>query len=283
MADRREIVNAFSVDVEDYFQVAAFEDVISRRDWDAFEPRVEQNCRWILGFLDEFDFKATFFVLGWIAERWPELIREIARAGHELASHGHDHRRVTTQTPVEFRNDVAGTKRRIEDIAGVEVLGYRAPTYSIVRETLWALDVLLEEGYAYDSSIFPIHHDLYGIPGARRFPWVIRRRGDECLWEFPISTGRFLGITFPFIGGGYTRQLPWPFVRWGLERLNSTEGQPAMVYLHPWEVDPGQPRQRAGSWRSRVRHYRHLDSMKNRLRQLASQFRFTTAREVLDL
>lgn len=278
-----QVVNAFSIDVEDYFQVAAFDDVISRREWDGFEPRVEENCRWLLQFLEEHEVKATFFVLGWVAERWPDLVREIPLRGHELASHGYDHRRVTTQTPSEFREDVAKTKRILEDLAGVEVLGYRAPTYSIVRETLWALDVILEEGYSYDSSIFPIHHDLYGIPGAQRFPWVVRERGDSRLWEFPISTGRLFGVNFPFIGGGYTRLLPWHFVRWGMRRLNFGERRPAMVYLHPWEVDPEQPRQKAARRMSRLRHYRNLALTKKRLHKLAEEFRFTTVREVLEL
>jgi polysaccharide deacetylase family protein (PEP-CTERM system associated) len=281
--DAERVVNALSVDVEDYFHVAAFDDIVPRRDWDGFEPRVEQNCRWLLEFLQERDLRATFFVLGWVGERRPELVREIHRAGHEVASHGYDHRRVTTQTPQEFRADVARAKKILEDAIGVEVIGYRAPTYSIVRETLWALDVILEEGYRYDSSIFPIHHDLYGIPDSRRFPWVVREQGDARLWEFPISTGRMFGLNFPFIGGGYTRILPWWFVRWSMRRLNAGECQPAMVYIHPWEIDPGQPRLEAARMLSRVRHYHNLGQTRERLRRLVDEFRFDTVRGVLKL
>ncbi len=276
------LTNAFSVDVEDYFQVAAFEDVISRDEWDRFEPRVEQNSHWLMELLAEHDVRATFFVLGWIAERWPTLIRKIHEEGHELASHGYDHQRITTQTPEQFRADIAKSKHILEDIAGVEVIGYRAPTYSIVRETMWALDVILEEGYQYDSSIFPIHHDRYGIPDAQRFPSVVRSANNSELWEFPISTTRLAGFNFPFVGGAYTRLLPWKFVKWGMRRLNFRERQPAMVYIHPWEIDPEQPRQNARIL-NRIRHYRNLKGTKKRLIDLLGEFRFTTARGVLGL
>lgn len=281
-AAAKQPTNAISVDVEDYYQVAAFEDVVSRGEWERYEPRVERNCGWLLDLFAKHDVKATFFVLGWVAERWPGLVRKIKSEGHELASHGYDHRRVTTQTPERFRADIAKTKRILEDISGVEVIGYRAPTYSIVRETLWALDVILEEGYLYDSSIFPIHHDRYGIPGAGRFPWVVRKAGDSKLWEFPISTARLAGFNLPFVGGGYTRHLPWGFIRWGMNRLNSREGQPAMVYVHPWEIDPEQPRQPT-KMLNRFRHYRNLRRTRERLVALVRSFRFTTARGVLGL
>lgn len=198
------IINAMSVDVEDYFHVSAFESVISRPEWDGLEPRVQSNTRRLLRLFGSRNVKSTFFVLGWVAERWPDLIREIRDAGHELASHGFDHKRVTTLTPEEFRQDVRTSKKIIEDIAGEPVIGYRAPSYSIVRENLWALDILSEEGFAYDSSIFPIRHDRYGIPDHPRFPSQKRGKAGVPLHEFPISTVRVLGINLPFVGGGAT-------------------------------------------------------------------------------
>ncbi len=275
------VLNAFSVDVEDFFQVAAFERVIDRSAWDSFERRVETNTRKLLGLLERSGVKATMFVLGWVAEKSPELVREIQRGGHELAIHGYDHRPVTALTRDQFREDVRATKGLVEEITGVEVEGYRAPTYSIVRETLWATDVLLEEGFRYDSSIFPIHHDRYGIPDAPRFPWVVASNGGSSLVEFPISTVRLFGLNLPFVGGGYLRLLPPGLVRWGMRRLNRREGRPAIVYIHPWEIDPGQPRQPVG-WLTRVRHYRNLDRTEERLADLFKRFRFGTVRQVLD-
>ncbi len=275
------VLNAFSVDVEDFFQVAAFEGVIDRSDWDTFERRVEANTRRLLELLARYDVRSTMFVLGWVAERAPDLVREIHRAGHELAIHGYDHRRVTEQTPDEFRADVRAAKRLLEEIAGVEVEGYRAPTYSIVKETLWATEILLEEGFRYDSSIFPIHHDRYGIPDAPRFPWVVARANGASLVEFPISTVRVLGLNLPFVGGGYLRLLPPGVARWGMRRLNRREGRPAIVYVHPWEIDPGQPRQPVG-WLTRLRHYGNLGRTGARLADLFERFRFGTVRQVLD-
>lgn len=281
-AKQDQMLNAFSVDVEDYFQVTAFEGVVARRDWDRIELRVERNTRRLLALFARHGVRATHFVLGWIAERCPDLVREIHAAGHELAIHGYDHRMVTSLTPVEFRADVRRAKQAVEEIAGVEVIGYRAPSYSIVRETLWALEVLLDEGFRYDSSIFPIVHDRYGIPDARRFPWTVAESDQGELTEFPISTLRLAGLNLPFVGGGYLRLLPFPLVRWGMRRLNSTEGRPAVVYVHPWEVDPDQPRQPVGPL-TRLRHYRNLDRTEQRLERLFQDFRFTTLREVLGL
>jgi polysaccharide deacetylase family protein (PEP-CTERM system associated) len=275
-----EPLNAFSVDVEDFFQVSAFERVIDRSQWDSFDRRVEANTRKLLELLDRFDVRSTMFVLGWIAERAPELVREIQAAGHEIAVHGYDHRRVTSMTPEEFREDVRAAKRVLEDVSGVEVLGYRAPTYSIVKETMWATDILLEEGFRYDSSIFPIRHDRYGIPDAPRFPWVISQQNGSRLVEFPISTVRLLGMNLPFIGGGYLRLFPASYIRWGMRRLNR-QGRPAIVYVHPWEVDPEQPRQPVG-WLTRWRHYRNLDQTEQRLAGLFERFRFGTVRAVLE-
>ena len=276
------LLNAFSVDVEDYFQVEAFAGAVSRSDWEGFEPRVESNTRRVLELLDRNQVKATFFVLGWVAERFPGLVREIVSQKHELGAHGYDHRPVTELTREEFRRDIAKSKRILEDLVGTEVVGYRAPTYSIVRKTLWALDILLEEGYRYDSSIFPIVHDRYGIPSATRFPGVVRQNGSSSLFEFPISTVRILGGNLPFVGGGYLRQYPMRFILWGMRRVNTVERQPVIVYVHPWEMDPDQPDLSVGAI-SRLRHYRNLDQTEQRLDLLMDRFRFTTVREVLGL
>jgi len=280
------VLNAFSVDVEDWFQVGAFEKVVPREEWDGLESRVERNTRRLLDLCAEHDVQGTFFVLGWVAERFPGLVRDIQAAGHELGTHGQDHRRVTTLTPREFREDVRRSKATIEDTAGTEVIGYRAPNYSIVRETLWAMDVLCEEGFRYDSSVFPIHHDRYGIPDFPRFPRPVRGgngAAGSALHEVPISTVRFAGTNLPFVGGGYLRHFPMAFIRWGMRRLNDVERRPAILYIHPWEIDPGQPRLEKAPWAVRVRHYRNLDRTEERLAELFSGYRFTTIREVLGL
>jgi polysaccharide deacetylase family protein (PEP-CTERM system associated) len=276
------VLNAFSVDVEDYFQVGAFEDAIPRDAWGKFEPRVEQNTRRLLDLCARYDVKGTFFTLGWVAERWPDLVRDIQAAGHELGTHGQDHRRVTKMTPAEFREDVRRSKQTIEDIAGTPVIGYRAPNYSIVRETFWAMDILMEEGFRYDSSIFPIWHDHYGIPDFPRFPRPVKGENGSALHEFPISTIRFAGMNLPFVGGGYLRHFPLSFIRWGMHRLNSHERRPAILYIHPWELDPGQPVQPVGLLK-RVRHYRNLGRTEARLARLFSEYSFTSCREVLGL
>lgn len=276
------MLNAFSVDVEDYFQVGAFEKAVPRDSWDRLEHRVEGNTRRLLDLCERHQVKGTFFCLGWVAERWPQLVRDIRDAGHELGTHGQDHRRVTTLTPAEFREDVRRSKGTIEDIAGVEVIGYRAPNYSIVRETLWAVDVLVEEGFRYDSSIFPIRHDRYGIPDFPRFPRPLRGHHGETLHEVPISTVRLAGTNLPFIGGGYLRHFPFTFIRWGMERLNGFERRPAILYIHPWEIDPDQPRQPV-RWLTRIRHYRNLHRTEERLERLFSEYSFTSIREVLGL
>ena len=275
------MLNAFSVDVEDYFQVNAFEGSISRASWGSFEPRVERNTRRLLDLCAEHGVRGTFFTLGWVADRWPGLVREIRDAGHELATHGQDHRQVTTMTPEQFREDLRRSKRTIEDAAGVEVIGFRAPSYSIVRETMWAMDVLIEEGFHYDSSIFPIHHDRYGIPDFSRFPRPVRGESGE-LQELPISTIRVGRTNLPFVGGGYLRHFPLSFIRWGMRWLNERERRPAVVYIHPWELDPGQPVQPVGAL-TRLRHYRNLDLTEGRLARLFSEYTFTTCREILGL
>lgn len=276
------MLNAFSVDVEDYFQVGAFEQACPRDRWSQYEPRVERNTRRLLDLCARHGVKGTFFTLGWVAERWPGLVRDIRQAGHELGTHGQDHRRVTTMTPAEFREDVRRSKNTIEDVSGAEVIGYRAPNYSIVRETLWAMDILLEEGFRYDSSVFPIHHDRYGIPDFPRFPRPVRGSNGSALQEFPISTVRLAGMNLPFVGGGYLRHFPLSFIRWGMRRLNGRERRPAILYIHPWELDPEQPRQPV-RWLTRVRHYRNLEQTEDRLARLFSEYSFASCREVLGL
>ena len=275
-------VSAFTVDVEDYYHVEAFSDVVRRRDWEKLEVRILVATERLLDLLARHRVRATFFVLGWVAERWPRLVTDCQRAGHELAVHGYDHRPVTAQSATEFREDVRRAKGIIEDVSGSAVLGYRAPTYSVVQETLWALDVLLEEGFRYDSSIFPIVHDRYGIPGAPRFPWIAVRSDGRSLIEFPISTVRLAGRNLPFVGGGYLRHFPPAFVRWGMRRVVERENRPAVVYVHPWELDPEQPRLPA-SRLTRWRHYRNLHRVEGRLDGLLQEFPFAPMREVLGL
>ena len=279
------IINAFSVDVEDYFQVSLFESAVDRRAWDNLESRVERNTDRLLALFEASSIRATFFLLGWVAERHPDLVRRIHAQGHELAVHGYDHTRITTQTQDEFREDIRKSKRIIEDIAGERVIGYRAPSYSIVDETTWALQILSEEGFLYDSSIFPIHHDRYGIPDSPRYPWVALNGDPESrppLWEFPVSTVRIFNTNFPFVGGGYLRQFPMFFIRWGMKRVNHGEKKPVMIYIHPWEIDPDQPRQEVKTL-TRIRHYRNLEKAEDRLQKLFEEFRFDAIRTVLGL
>jgi len=273
------VVNAMTIDVEDYFQVSAFDEVVKREEWDARPSRVVSNTMRLLQLFDEYSVKSTFFVLGWVADRFPGLVRDIAAAGHELASHGYGHRIVYSQTPDEFREDVRRAKATIENVSGQVVRGYRAPSFSITKKSLWALDVLVEEGYRYDASIFPIRHDRYGIPDAPRHRHVLTRPAGT-LTEAPGSTVRVLGSNLPVAGGGYFRILPYWWTKWGIARLNRTESQPAIFYLHPWEIDPGQPRLHAGRL-SRFRHYRNLDKAEARLKRLLTDFRFGMLKDVI--
>jgi polysaccharide deacetylase family protein (PEP-CTERM system associated) len=275
------VINAMTVDVEDYFQVSAFDAVVSRSDWDGLESRVVSNTERLLRVFEEHRVVATFFVLGWVAERCKGLVSQIAKMGHEVASHGHGHRLVYHQTKDAFRDDVRRAKGVLESAAGKPVRGYRAPSFSITAESLWALDVLLEEGYAYDASIFPIRHDRYGIPGSPRHPHVMTRTAGS-LVEAPGSTVRIAGVNLPVGGGGYFRILPYAWTRWGIARLNAREHQPAIFYLHPWELDPAQPRFKA-SRLSTFRHYRNLDKTEGRLRRLLKDFQFRTLGEVLEV
>jgi polysaccharide deacetylase family protein (PEP-CTERM system associated) len=269
--------NALTVDVEEYFQVAAFERTIPRPAWDTAESRVDFNTGRVLDLFAERGCKATFFVLGWIAERHPSLVRRIVDDGHELASHGYDHTRVHNFTPEQFRADVTRTKAILEDLGGATVRGYRAPSYSINGRNLWAHDVLLETGHEYSSSIYPIRHDLYGMPEAPRFPFRFRPDGIQ---EVPVTTVRIGSSNYPCGGGGYFRLLPYPAFRWMLRRVNEQDRQPGLFYFHPWEVDPGQPRVQGAPLKSRFRHYLNLNSMHDRLSRLLGDFRWGRMDEV---
>ena len=273
------ITNAMTIDVEDYFHVSVFDGVIPRSDWVRLESRVCANTSRLLDIFAEHGVRGTFFVLGWVAERYPDLVRRISGAGHEIASHGYGHRLVYDQTPSAFRDDVARAKGLLEDASGSRVDGYRAPSYSIVPRSLWALDILIETGYTYDSSIFPIRHDRYGIPVSGRHAYVVERPAGR-LVEAPASTTRLGGMNLPIAGGGYFRLLPYGWTRWGLARLNASEARPGIFYLHPWEIDPGQPRLSCGLL-SRVRHYRNLHQTEARLRQLLVDFSWGPMRAVL--
>jgi len=268
-----------TIDVEDYFHVSVFEKTVDRSRWDTLETRVRANTGRLLDLFDERGVRGTFFVLGWVAERYPELVKAIAARGHELASHGYAHRLVYDQTPEVFREDVRRAKDLIEAAAAQPVRGYRAPSFSVTSRSLWALDVLVEEGYTYDASIFPIRHDRYGIPGAPRWPHAIDR-GRGCIFEVPGSTVRIGSTNLPVAGGGYFRILPYAWTHWGIARVNRTERQPAIFYLHPWEIDPGQPRLPA-SRLGRFRHYRNLGKVEPRLRRLLADFSFGPLRHVL--
>ena len=273
-------VNALTVDVEDYFHVAALAPSIHRDSWGTRESRVVGNTRKLLAIFDRFNVRGTFFVLGWVAERHPQLVKDIAAAGHEIACHGFSHRLVYEQSPREFHEETLRSKSLLEDIIGTEILGYRAASYSIVRKSLWALDILAELGFAYDSSIFPVRHDRYGIPDAPRVPNRMATPNGSYIVEWPLATANLLGFKLPVAGGGYFRLLPYWLSRWGLASINRRERRPFIFYLHPWEIDPGQPRV-AASPLSRFRHYTNLDKCEGRLQRLLGEFRFGTARDGL--
>jgi polysaccharide deacetylase family protein (PEP-CTERM system associated) len=271
------IVNALTIDVEEYFHPNAMDGAVDPSAWDALPHRVEGNTCRLLDILSEHDVRATFFVLGWVAERAPGLVDEIANRGHEIACHGFAHRLAYRLGPELFRADVERARGVLEDRLGRRVEGFRAASYSITSASLWALDTLIELGFAYDSSIFPVRHDLYGIPGWSRVPVRVRRAGGEII-EFPPSTVRFAGRNWPVAGGGYFRLLPYGVTRRAIERLNRRERLPAMVYVHPWEIDPGQPRLAAGR-SARFRQYANLSRTEPRLRRLLAEFRFAPVRE----
>jgi polysaccharide deacetylase family protein (PEP-CTERM system associated) len=261
--------NALSVDVEDWFQVGAFENTINRDAWPTLDLRVERNTDAVLAMFDAAGVKGTFFTLGWVAERCPTLIRRIVDNGHELASHGWDHKRVFQMDATAFADDLARTRKTLEDIGGVAVTGYRAPSFSIDKRTPWAHDVLAHAGYAYSSSVAPVVHDHYGWPEAPRF--AFRPRKDSGLIELPVTTARFAGRTLAAGGGGFFRLLPYAFSRWAIRQVNGAQ-QPGILYFHPWEIDADQPRVSGAPLKSRVRHYTNLSKMSGKLQQLLKDF-----------
>jgi polysaccharide deacetylase family protein (PEP-CTERM system associated) len=269
-----------TVDVEDYFHVAALARSVDRSRWDDMEYRAVGNTQRLLDLFDEKAIRATFFVLGWVAKRSPELVREIHRRGHEVASHGMSHKLVYNQTPAEFLVETRDSKALLQDIVGVPVYGYRASTYSITKKSLWALDVLCDLGFRYDSSIFPIQHDVYGIPDAPQAPSRIAAPNGKTIVEFPMSTAKIMGVRVPVSGGGYFRLLPYAVTRTGLGKLNEQMRRPFVFYLHPWEIDTGQPRIKTSAL-SRFRHYTNIGRCEARLRTLIADFRFTTMNDVL--
>ena len=303
------MLNALTIDVEDYFQVHAFSNVIKYESWDNYKCRIEDNTCRLLEILNEFpktsplksqnSVKATFFILGWIAERYPHLIKEISLQGHEIASHGYNHKVIYHQTKEEFRNDIRKSKAILEDITGIEIIGYRAPSYSITNKSRWAFEVLIEEGFEYDSSIFPVRHDFYGMPNAPRFPFIVSLNGNssfefsmvnhesgtglnsKSIIEFPTSTIRILGQNLPISGGGYFRLFPFHFTKRSLMKINRQEKKPFMFYIHPWELDPEQPKIRGTGFRSKFRHYNNLDKTEMRFKKLLKNFQFATIRDVL--
>jgi polysaccharide deacetylase family protein (PEP-CTERM system associated) len=266
----QDIVNAMTVDVEDYFHVTALSSALPRSSWNELEYRAEQNTDRVLELFAEHGVRATFFILGWVAKRSPALIRKIHAAGHEIASHGMIHELVYRQTPEIFRAETTEAKALLEDLTGSRVRGYRAASYSITSQSLWALDILQELGFDYDSSVFPVRHDIYGMRNASRKPWV---HGSGAMLEIPLTTVEVLGQRLPCAGGGYFRLLPYAYSRFALGRVNRADALPAVFYFHPWEIDPGQPRIRTGML-STFRHYTNLSRMRGRLTQLLRDFRW---------
>ena len=264
------IRNALTIDVEDYFQVSAFAPHIARDSWDHMPCRVERNVDAILEILDEHRAQATFFTLGWMAERYRDMVRSIVAQGHELASHGYAHQRATDQSPQEFYQDITRAKSLLEDVGGVAVQGYRAPSFSIGRTNLWAQSTLKKAGYRYSSSVYPIRHDHYGMPDAPRFAFY--PEGADGLLELPVTTVSLFNRNLPAGGGGYFRLLPYSVSRWCLRRVNTVDRQPCIFYFHPWEIDPGQPRQKNISVKTRFRHYVNLSAMERRVRALCKDF-----------
>ena len=273
------MINILTIDVEDYFHVLGLSSVIRKEEWDSYPQRVMENTLRLLHILKSYNIKATFFVLGWVAERYPELVEEILRHGHEVASHGYSHDPIYRQTGEEFHVELKRSKEILEGISGEKVIGYRASNFSITEQTLWALDILVEEGFEYDSSIYPIKYDRYGLPNARRFPHVICRGSRYKIWEFPPSTFRILGRNLPIAGGGYFRLYPYWVTARFIKQVNR-RGYPALVYIHPWELDPDQPRFKP-ELKNRFRHYVNLDKAEGNLRRLLREFRFTSISSLL--
>jgi polysaccharide deacetylase family protein (PEP-CTERM system associated) len=281
LASPGDLPSGLSVDVEDYYHVEAFADRIRPEDWPRYPRRVADNTRRVLELFARHDARATFFVLGCVAEKEPALVRDIASAGHEVACHSYMHRRVFTMSPQEFREDLRRGRAAIEDASGAKVEGYRAPTFSILGKSLWAIEILAEEGFVYDSSVFPVKHDLYGMPQAPRFLYQWSCHSGKTLYEIPPLTVRLAGRNLPVAGGGYLRILPMWYTRWALGRIRRRDGRPSLVYFHPWEVDPGQPRI-AGSLKSRLRHYSNLGRMEGRINELLARLKFTSLKSFLE-
>jgi polysaccharide deacetylase family protein (PEP-CTERM system associated) len=274
------MLNALTIDVEEYFHPTAFARYVDPDDWDRYPRRVEKNTNRLLDLFGERDVHATFFIVGWVAERYPKLAKKIDRLGHSVGCHSYAHRAIYDGSREDFRSDLRRSKTMLEDLLGRPVKSYRAPSYSITSKTIWALTILAEEGFEYDSSIYPIVHDLYGIPGAPRFPYTKILNTGQQIEEFPPSTVRYFGVNFPIGGGGYLRLLPYCVTASAIRRLNKVENQPAMVYVHPWELDLDQPRL-PGPWRSRFRQYQNLHSTEGKLRRLLKDFSFASMEQVL--
>jgi polysaccharide deacetylase family protein (PEP-CTERM system associated) len=274
------IIHILSVDVEDYFQVEAFAGSVDRESWDRWPSRVVANTQRVLELFDRHHSKGTFFIVGWVAEKFPHLVREIQSRGHELACHSYWHRTVYRLSPEEFRLDTQRAKQVIEDAAGVAVNGYRAPSWSITKTCLWALDILAEEGFTYDSSIYPIHHDLYGVPGAKRFPYTYKCSNGLTLREYPPATLRMMGTNFPVAGGGYLRIFPSAFTEFGFSKFENSYRERVVVYMHPWEIDPEQPRIQ-GSLKSRLRHYTNLGRMSAKVDSILQRHKFERFSDVM--
>lgn len=275
------VVHAMTVDVEDYFHVSAFYDVIKQKDWDNWPTRVEANTLRLLDLFEANNIKCTFFVLGWVAERFPDLIKKLSDQGHEIASHGYSHQLVYTQTPEVFKEETRKSKDILEQICQKPVEGYRAASYSITRKSLWALDILDELGFKWDSSIFPVHHENYGVPGSPTRPYQIELSSGNKITEFPLTSAKVMGMSIPAAGGGYFRQYPYALSRWLFERASENQTKPLIFYLHPWEIDPDQPRVPGASLKSRFRHYTNLHRCYNRLENMISDFNFGTIQQSL--
>jgi polysaccharide deacetylase family protein (PEP-CTERM system associated) len=275
-------VHAMTIDVEDYFHVAAFKDVIHPHQWDSQPSRVVQNTHKILDIFESQNIKGTFFILGWVADKHPELVKAIDQAGHEIASHGYSHQLIYSQTPEIFREETHKSKSLLESLTQKPCDGYRAASYSITKKSLWALDILGELGFKWDSSIFPVYHDNYGIPDTPSEPYQIKTKSGNMIIEFPITSANKFGISIPAAGGGYFRQFPYPVFRYLFNAASNNNTVPKVFYLHPWEVDPDQPRFSDASWFSKFRHYTNLDKCESRLCSLLKDFKFGTLSESLD-
>jgi len=280
-APAQKTVHAMTIDVEDYFHVAALSQVVRPDQWDQQPSRVVDNTHKILQLFADKQIHGTFFVLGWVAERYPELVKEISALGHEVASHGYSHQLIYGQSPEVFRAETHRSKQILEDLSQAPILGYRAASYSITTKSLWALDILTELGFTWDSSIFPVYHDNYGIPDTPNEPYRIQTRNGLMLTEFPLTAAKIAGLNIPAAGGGYFRQFPYPLFKLLFQRASQGNSVPKIFYLHPWEVDPDQPRFNEASWFSRFRHYTNLDQCEKRLNRLIDDFEFGTLSDSL--